>query len=280
MVETPLVSVVVATHNRPQFLKKTIESILRQSFDRLELIVVSNGFSSTNEQVVHCINDSRVTYVAQPNSGGPASPRNHGIRLSKCEYIAFCDDDDLWFPDKLEKQIKALKANQDCGICYTRMVRYDDYGNEWTEANDFGPVATLKSLLFINTVPVSSIVVKADLVRKIGGYSESKRVGLSEDYDFLLKCATHSVFFLVDECLIKYYSGSCRTTMAYETSVIWAVVGTWRYTLGALNCLRLLFGIKSIRNTVLLRAMLHHLKLCAKRIICLTVLRHVRKLKR
>ena len=95
MKQSPLVSVVIPTHNRPDFLRRTLLSIFQQTYENLQIIVVSNGFNPHNKKTVDDLKDSRLEYYEQENTGAPASPRNHGIRKSRGKYIAFCDDDDL-----------------------------------------------------------------------------------------------------------------------------------------------------------------------------------------
>src|SRR5690348_18354730 len=88
----PLVSVVIPTHNRPEFLEKTLKSILDQSYKNLEIIIISNGSSKQNLETALKFQDTRIRYYEQENSGGPASPRNHGIKKSSGKYVAFCED--------------------------------------------------------------------------------------------------------------------------------------------------------------------------------------------
>lgn len=210
MKQLPLVSVVVPTHNRPDFLKRTLRSILQQTYKNLQIIVVSNGFNTDNKKVVDALQDKRVEYYEQENSGGPASPRNHGIRKSKGKYIAFCDDDDLFIPEKIQKQVDVLEKDDNFGFCYSKMQRFDE-SKEWSVDHESG-VASFKTLLFNSTVPISSIFMKASLVKKNGGFSESKKVGTSEDYEFVLRYVLLTNFYYIDEFLIKYWSGSNRTT--------------------------------------------------------------------
>jgi glycosyltransferase involved in cell wall biosynthesis len=210
MADCPLVSVVVPTYNRPDFLKKTVQSIAEQTYKNIEIIIVSNGFNKNNQKVAQEFNDSRIIYADQENSGGPASPRNHGIKIAKGKYVAFCDDDDLWMPDKIEKQIKALEENLEYGLCYSKMLRFDGQ-KEWANPGEEGP-ASLQSLLYINTVPISSVFMRKSLIDKFGGFSESNKVGSSEDYEFLLRHAAETNFYFLDEYLIKYWCGDNRVT--------------------------------------------------------------------
>jgi len=121
----PLVSVVVSTHNRAELVGETIRSVLGQSYDHFEVIVVDDGSNDNTQEVVNSFNDPRIVYVYTENWGGPARPRNIGIRKAKGEYIAFCDDDDIWHPDKLDCQLRAF-GNGSFGLCFTNF----DYINE------------------------------------------------------------------------------------------------------------------------------------------------------
>ena len=230
--EFPLVTVVVPTHNRPDFLKKTLKSILVQTYTNMEVIVVSNGKNDKNQNIIDEISDERLVYVDQDNSGGPASPRNHGIRLAKGKYIAFCDDDDLWMPNKLDLQISALEDNLDHGVCFSKMVRFDSEG-EWAVASEEGSL-DFDSLLVNNTAPISSVVVRADLFSKIGGFSESHLVGPAEDYEFLLRAASVTKFYFIDEYLIRYWSGQNRTTQTKPS-----VIASLKYFRDIIRCYRL-----------------------------------------
>lgn len=208
--DSPLVSVIIPTYNRPHFLVKTLQSITGQTYKNMEIIVVSNQFSGDNRSAALSLNDQRIKYFEQENSGGPASPRNHGIRVSKGKFVAFCDDDDLWMPDKIEKQVKALKENAECGLCYTKMLRFDET-HEWAVANEEG-AATLESLLYKNVVPISSLVIRRELLDRWGGFCESRAVGTAEDYEFVLRMAVKTKFLYISEYLIKYWSGEARAT--------------------------------------------------------------------
>ena len=103
----PKVSVYTPTYNYGRFLGEAIQSVLGQTFQDWELIVVDDGSTDDTREVVDAFADSRIHYVYQQNRGNPAA-RNVALRLAKGEYIAFLDADDLWFPEKLQKQVAQL----------------------------------------------------------------------------------------------------------------------------------------------------------------------------
>lgn len=261
-VNNPLVSVIIPTYNRPDFLKKTIQSIISQDYQYIEIIIVSNGYSIENKNVAASFSDPKIFYVEQENSGGPASPRNHGIKLSKGELIAFCDDDDLWVPNKLSKQVSLLLDNEDCGVCFTKMLRFDETGKEWSVAHEESN-ADLNSLLYVNTVPISSLIIRKKLIDRIGGFCESKIVGTAEDYEFILRCALITKFAYVNEYLIKYWSGNNRTTLNDKFATVLHHCYYLKYIVG---CYYLQLEANRISFKKLFLPMIYQIKMTLKRI--------------
>ena len=103
----PLVSVVIPTYNRAHIIKRSIMSVLSQTYGNIEIIVIDDGSTDNTEEVVLGINDDRIRYYKKEN-GGSSSARNMGISLAKGSYIAFQDSDDIWLPYKLEAQMNIL----------------------------------------------------------------------------------------------------------------------------------------------------------------------------
>ena len=103
-------SIIIATYNRSALLHETIDSILNQTYKEFEIIVVSDGSTDDTKERIEAIDDDRINFIQlDRNYGFPAVARNVGIINSNFPYIAFCDDDDLWLPDKLMKQLLGLK---------------------------------------------------------------------------------------------------------------------------------------------------------------------------
>src|SRR5437868_2002167 len=104
--KNPLVSVVIPTYNSASFLSQSIESVLQQTYDNFEVIVIDDGSTDNTEAVLSDYKDA-IHYIKK-NNGGPSGARNLGIAEAKGEFIAFQDSDDLWLPEKLQLQMEYL----------------------------------------------------------------------------------------------------------------------------------------------------------------------------
>ena len=125
--QKPLVSVIIPTYNRPTYLKQTLDSVVNQTYNNIEIIVVDDG--SPNEDTLRvCKKYKTVTYLKIENSGGPAKPRNVGIKEAKGKYIAFLDDDDLWIATKIEQQVRILEEHNDFGLAHGYCQIIDENG--------------------------------------------------------------------------------------------------------------------------------------------------------
>jgi len=232
----PLVSVVVPTYNRSKLLVRTIDSILNQTYENIELIVVSDGSTDNTKETVTSIGDKRILFTEQANSGGCASPRNHGIRLSKGDYIAFCDDDDIWLSTKLEKQMSELENHPNSPLCYTNMSRFDET-TEWINSIE-GGYADFKTLLNFNNIAISSVVVRRNILNEIGCFNEDRRVGSAEDYEFLLRVSWKNKLCYVDEPLVRYCSESNRMTKKDEEISVSDLIEYYKFVFFSFMCVK------------------------------------------
>ena len=126
-----LVSIIMPIYNSDRFLDLSIASVINQTYKNWELILIDD--CSIDQSVVkaklYCKNDSRIKLVRLDKNSGAAIARNKGIRLAKGKYIAFLDSDDIWFPNKLEKQI-AYMQNSNILFCYTAYKKIDEHCND------------------------------------------------------------------------------------------------------------------------------------------------------
>lgn len=125
-----LVSIIMPTYNCANFIDKSIESVINQTYKNWELIIIDDCSTDNTEEIVkkYIKEDSRIIYHKLPTNSGAAVARNHGIAMAKGSYIAFLDSDDLWAKDKLEKQLKFMKDNG-YAFTFTSYAQIDENGN-------------------------------------------------------------------------------------------------------------------------------------------------------
>ena len=151
-ISMPLVSVIIPVYNGAAFLATAVASVLAQTYQPLEIIVIDDGSTDESAQVARQFGD-QVRYLHQSNQG-PAAARNRGVALATGDLIAFLDHDDCWLPDKLQQQVRYLQQNPAAGYVLTRMQSMVEPGVSWPAALDHAhyaqaPVAVLPSALLV-----------------------------------------------------------------------------------------------------------------------------------
>ena len=204
---TPLVTVIVPTYNRAVMIVETLSAILQQSFKNFELLVISNGSTDNTESVVAGLNDQRIIFFQLPPSGRPAVPRNRGIKEAKGKYIAFCDDDDLWLPDKLQKQVDFMESNPDTALCFGYAERFGDTdrsGSLLHPTAESDGVKDFMSLFLGNKIPTFTVMVRKDCLDEVGCFDEDPKLTAIEDYDLWLRVAHKQKIACIPAVLGKY----------------------------------------------------------------------------
>lgn len=170
----PTVSVVIPTCNRPDLLPRAIRSVLAQTYQDLEIIVVDDGMKVRAESFVASLGDTRIRYIKNETSLGGSGARNRGIKEAKGEYVAFLDDDDEWFPEKLSIQMgQFADTNADVGFCFSSVVSvYDDH-EEVTKAKGGVSDFSLSALTRFKGFLTSTLVVRKGVFEEVGGFDES-----------------------------------------------------------------------------------------------------------
>jgi len=189
---------------------ETIDSILNQTFKDFELIVVDNCSSDNTEAVIKAYTDKRIRYFKHENGGVVAVNRNYGISQAQGEYIAFCDDDDLWRPEKLEKQMLEFEKDSQMGLVCTNAIIFDKTGDlgEFFKTKLTDSDFTLESLIWSNSVICSSVLVKKSVIDNVGLMDVSPEIFTGEDYDLWLRISHKYRIKYVDSPLIRYRTHS------------------------------------------------------------------------
>jgi len=187
-------------------IAEAIDSVLNQTFKDFELIVVDNYSGDNTESIVKSYSDNRIRYFKNRNKGLVSINRNYGIKKSCGEYIAFLDDDDLWLPEKLEKQVELLDSNNAAGLVYSDSYIIDSNGDlrEHTYFYSRKPVAgnVLNELLLNNPIPLLTTIVKRELLNKVGGFNP--RYKIAQDYDLWLRMAEYCPIDFIEQPLAKF----------------------------------------------------------------------------
>ena len=124
----PLISVIMTAYNAEEFIEKSIRSVLEQTYQNLQLIIINDGSNDLTGQIVRKFNDPRIEYFELPENRHIAYATNIGFSKVRGDYIAIIDSDDIWFPNKLEKQICYLRSNPQHQGCFTWVTLIDENG--------------------------------------------------------------------------------------------------------------------------------------------------------
>lgn len=172
--ETPLVTVVVTTHNRAHMVGRAIQSVLDQTYRDFELIVVDDCSTDDTAAVVEGFQDPRIHYIRHDQNQGGAAARNTGTRAARGEYIAFLDDDDEWKREKLQKQVAlAYRRSNQYAVIYCGAIAVTGEGKKIGETLPRlrGDIRVEMSKKGLNTVP-SSHLFRREALEAMGGYGE------------------------------------------------------------------------------------------------------------
>jgi len=211
---TQSVDVVIPTYNGMPYLKDAVESVLNQTHKDLNLYVVDDGSQDNGEtkRYISSLKDSRVHYLRKPN-GGQASARNLGAREAKSAFVAFLDSDDVWYPEKLQKQLDAMREQLEMGMVYG-LCDYINISGEIT-----GELLSQRSgdlfdyLLAGNRITgsASMVLIRRELLEKLGYFREDLLI--AEDWALWLAIAQQVPIVCVPEKLaaLRVHDTSMQT---------------------------------------------------------------------
>jgi len=205
-----LISIIVTTFNRELYLKETIKSILNQSFKNFELIIVDDYSNYDIDTLIKNFNDNRIILLKNDSKKNIARNRNLGLKHSKNEIIAFCDDDDTWEKDKLQKQINLINKGYNFVFTNLRLVNYDNNFKVYKRGfisnlifNFLSTSLSYKILKITNRICLSSVLLKKELLRNYN-FSEEDSLYAKEDYDLWLRIYLNSKLYYIKAPLVNY----------------------------------------------------------------------------
>ncbi len=220
---SPRVSVVIPTYNRADVLPRAIDSVLAQTFEAFELLVVDDGSTDRTGAVVASLDDSRVRYIGHETNRGANVARNTGIECARGEYVAFLDSDDAWHPTKLEKQLGRLENRPSdwvaayCGFSIETSgvmgALQSLIADLLSRSDDPPPMEGGEELIGailadeIHPGAGSTLLVRTTVAREIGGFDES--LDRFQDPEFVIRILRAGAIVYVDEPLVvRHETGS------------------------------------------------------------------------
>ncbi|MBA7515277.1 Undecaprenyl-phosphate 4-deoxy-4-formamido-L-arabinose transferase [subsurface metagenome] len=215
--EKPKVSVIIPTYNRAHLIGRAVQSVLNQTYQDFEIIVVDDGSMDDTEEVINEFQeqDKRIRYIRYEKNKGAAAARNTGIKASRGEYIAFQDSDDEWFPEKLNESMRIITGHKDIDFIfsYGKIIKnkkiIGDVGKaHWV--NNTSKKEVVIKLFMGNFIPTQGVLVKKEKIIKVGGFDES--FPSASDHELWLRLIPICNIYFIDKPLFNlYFSDECIT---------------------------------------------------------------------
>lgn len=199
--KNPLISIIVPTYNRPELIKKTINSLLNQTYTNIEIIIVNNYPQLNLKSFISSINDNRIKYFIESKKN-TANARNLGLKHASGQYICFCDDDDLYLPNKVKLQLKFMQTNPQLGFSYHNF--YFKKNNKLTLGIVKKAPTNFIDLITANffTIHSGSLMIKKKCFIKVKGFNS--KLPSNEDADFNYQLASKFKFRYLSKPLTIY----------------------------------------------------------------------------
>jgi len=204
----PTVSVIIPTYNRAHLVGRAIRSVLSQTCQDFEIIVVDDGSTDDTEKVVSSFNDSRIRYFRhQTSSGGPTAARNTGIRVSRGKYVAFLDSDDEYLPQKLESQLEVFEhqssTRTDLGFVMTGHFTFNDLGQVVVAFSPQDFERPYEELFARNHTAYHTMLVRRECFDHAGLYDEN--LPACENWDMAVRLGTRYGYAVIPNQLVAFH---------------------------------------------------------------------------
>ncbi len=199
----PTVSVILPVYNGERYLSQALEGIFSQSFRDFEIIAVDDGSTDGSRQILEARRD-QIVILSQSN-GGPGKARNLGVKHSAGDYLAFLDQDDVWYSHKLETQLEAFGAHPEAGLVFSNVDLVDEEGRllerRWLDRIDESNSFVGTFLSGHHSPSPSTVLVKRKLVEEAGLFDEDL-IGI-DDVALWFRVQRLAALFYLDESLVR-----------------------------------------------------------------------------
>ena len=213
-------SVIIPTYNQADFLRDALDSVLKQTYQDYEIVVVNNHSTDHTLDVIQQVNNGRIRVINYQNNGIIGAARNIGIKATTGDYIAFLDSDDTWHPTKLKRVSEVISADPQLGlICHDQEIMRD---GKMAKISRYGPPGSLQASLHDylvivgNCISTSATAVARRYVVEAGLFSEEESLITVEDYDLWVRLSDLCSFHFIREVLGTQYLHSSSSSANAE----------------------------------------------------------------
>jgi glycosyltransferase involved in cell wall biosynthesis len=206
----PKISVIMPAYNAEKYIKDAIDSILSQTFQDFELIVLNDCSKDSTEQIILSYTDDRVVYLKNEVNMGVAATLNRGLAAAKGEYIARMDADDISLPERFAHQVAFLDANPKVAVLGTNVETFNENGPLYTGWSATDPAQMKVDLLFSCGLAHPSVMMRREAVQTLGGYDLAYE-GM-EDYDLWCRVAENYDVTTLEQVLFRYRVHGAQVT--------------------------------------------------------------------
>lgn len=245
----PEVSVIMPAYNAEKTIGISIESVLAQTFTDWELIVIDDGSHDKTKEILTKMaeTDSRIRFYQNEKNSGASYTRNRAVELAQGKWIAFLDSDDIWKPEKLEKQIKLAQIHPEMVICYTASSFINEDGEPYNYVMEAKENVTYKMLLRKNLLSCSSVMILSSVMKRIKMPNDK----MHEDYYVWLTVVREcGVAYGINEPLLTYRlcSGSKSSNRIKSAIMLFNAYRAVGYNYIASLMLTLLYTVHSVEK--------------------------------
>lgn len=221
--ENKLVSVIIPVYNAEKYISETIESVLNQTYQEIEIVIVDDCSNDKSRQIIenYAVNYSNIVFHTQDKNYGAAVARNKALRIARGRYVAFLDSDDLWYPQKIERQLKFMK-NNNAPICFTSIEMIDEKNNLIKGKRDVRKIVNYKFLLKNTMIATSTVVIDRNTI----GDFQMPNIRSGQDYATWLQLMRNGTnAYGLNEVLVKYRvrSNSLSSNKFKSVKQVWNI---------------------------------------------------------